>query len=117
MTMVKMTFVALENKCLFCVQVFATDADKGNNGRVTYRIVSGNIGNAFVIEPPMTGIVKTNSILDREIVESYKLEIEATDNGKRSLTSTCTLRITVIDVNDNAPFFPQYGERKIKEGV
>ena len=50
---------------------------------MTYTIISGNVGGAFVIDPPNTGIVKTNVILDREIQKNYRLEIEAVDMGKK----------------------------------
>ena len=53
-------------------QISATDDDEGTNGRITYSIIGGNSQNAFVIDPPNTGIIKTNIILDREIKESYR---------------------------------------------
>lgn len=101
----------------FVTQIIATDADEGSNGHVTYSIVNGNTHNAFVIDPPHTGIVKTNIILDREIVSTYRLEIEAIDGGKNPLTAICTLKIQIIDVNDNTPFFPVYPPVNIREGI
>ena len=98
------------------VQVFANDVDEGRNGRIMYTIVSGNTHNAFVIDPANTGILKTNVILDREIMDSYRLEVEAVDQGAQAMTSTCILRIQIIDENDNAPFFPSYGDVKVREG-
>ncbi len=98
-------------------QISATDADEGRNGRVSYSIIGGNSQNAFVIDPPNTGIVKTNIILDREIKDSYRLEIEAADEGSPVQTSRCTLKISVIDVNDNAPFFPSYPPVTVPESV
>ena len=56
----------------YVTQVSATDDDEGSNGRITYSIIGGNSQNAFVIDPPNTGIVKTNIILDREIKDSYR---------------------------------------------
>ena len=110
--------------CLHCctkpkhllIQVFANDVDEGRNGRITYTIISGNTHNAFVIHPENTGILKTNVILDREIMDSYRLEVEAVDQGAQAMTSTCILRIQIIDENDNAPFFPSYGDVKVREG-
>ena len=100
----------------YVTQISASDADTGRNGRVTYAIIGGNIENAFVIDPPNTGIVKTNFILDREIHAAYRLEIEAVDGGVPPLTSRCTLRIGVNDVNDNIPFFPSYSIKNLNEG-
>ena len=99
----------------YVTQIFASDDDEGSNGRVTYTIIGGNIQNAFVIDPPNTGIVKTKFILDREIHESYRLEIEAVDGGVPPLSSRCTLKIAVNDINDNSPFFPSYPPRNLRE--
>lgn len=101
----------------YVAQVIATDLDTGENGRVTYSITSGNTHNAFVIDPPETGIVKTNIILDREIVSTYRLEIEAIDGGRNPLSAICTLKVQIIDVNDNSPFFPAYPPVNIHEGA
>jgi|SRR6218665_213997 len=100
----------------FVTQVMATDLDSGANSRITYSVVSGNIQNAFVIDPPNTGIVLTNNVLDREARDFYRLEIEACDSGKPALKSTVTLRIQVIDTNDNAPVFPVFAPVNIREG-
>lgn len=101
----------------FVTQVMATDVDSGANGRITYSITSGNVNDVFVIDPPSTGIVRTSAVLDREVRDLYKLEIEASDFGKPSLTSTATLRISVVDVNDNAPIFPALAPINIREGA
>ena len=47
---------------------------------------------------------------------SFRLEIEAADEGSPVQTSRCTLKISVIDVNDNAPFFPAYAPVTVSEG-
>ena len=100
----------------YVTQVSASDDDSGQNGQITYFIIGGNIENAFVIDPPNTGIVKTNFILDREIHATYRLEIEAVDGGVPPRTSRCTLKISVNDINDNAPFFPSYPVKNLNEG-
>jgi len=62
--------------------------------------VDGNHDNAFVIEPPFSGIVKTNIVLDREIQDKYMLTIIATDEGSPQMTGTCFLNVNVIDIQD-----------------
>ncbi len=101
----------------YVTQIRANDADAGNNGRITYSIISGNTQDAFLIEPAYSGIIKTNIILDREIIDVYRLELEAIDGGYPPRTSNCILRIQVIDVNDNTPFFPQTDHVTISEGM
>ncbi|EDW39583.1 GL15355 [Drosophila persimilis] len=56
--------------------------------------------------PPFSGIVKTNIVLDREIREVYNLKIIATDEGVPQMTGTSTVRVQIVDVNDNQPTFP-----------
>ena len=95
----------------------ATDADSlGPNSEIRYNIINGNIDEAFAISPPYSGLIKTNLIVDYEIRSSYKLVIEAVDNGNITLSSTCTVKISVIDTNDNPPKFPRTQPVNTSEG-
>ncbi|CAB3367491.1 Hypothetical predicted protein [Cloeon dipterum] len=105
------------NKGTFVMQVSATDADEGANSHILYHIVDGNHDNAFVIEPPFSGLVKTNIVLDREIRDSYRLTVIATDEGRPQLTGTATLSVTIVDVNDNQPTFPPHSVISVNEGA
>jgi hypothetical protein len=96
---VKMHFV-------YYLQVLATDADSGVNADITYSIIGGDGGGFFQIYPPHSGIVVTNVPLDYEIKNSHRLLIEAADKGRPTLSSTCTLNIDVVDINDQQPKFP-----------
>lgn len=101
----------------FVVQLAATDSDRGANARILYHIVDGNHDNAFIIEPAFSGSVKTNIVLDREIRDMYKLTVIATDEGDPQMTGTATLRINVVDVNDNQPTFPPPNVISVSEGT
>ncbi|XP_063535719.1 protein dachsous [Cydia strobilella] len=101
----------------FVVQLAAKDSDRGVNARILYHIVDGNHDNAFIIEPAFSGSVKTNIVLDREIRETYKLTVIATDEGDPQMTGTATLRINVVDVNDNQPTFPRPNVIAVSEGT
>lgn len=105
-----------KSKATFVMQVNAHDADQGANSRVLYHIVDGNHDNAFIIEPAFSGIVKTNIVLDREIRETYRLKVIATDEGVPQMTGTATIRIHVVDVNDNQPTFPPHSVITVSEG-
>ena len=61
------------------IRVTATDADSGDNGRVTYEIVHGNTQEAFYIDQSL-GQIRTNRQLDREEISNYSLEVRATDH-------------------------------------
>uniref|UniRef100_A0A1I8QEZ8 Cadherin domain-containing protein n=1 Tax=Stomoxys calcitrans TaxID=35570 RepID=A0A1I8QEZ8_STOCA len=105
------------NKGTFVVQVSAFDQDSGTNSRILYHIVDGNHDNAFVIEPAFSGIVKTNIVLDREIRDLYKLKVIATDEGVPQMTGTATIRVHIVDVNDNQPTFPPHSVINVGEGT
>ncbi|XP_067622961.1 protein dachsous [Eurosta solidaginis] len=105
------------NKGTFVVQVQAFDADAGANARILYHIVDGNHDNAFIIEPAFSGIVKTNIVLDREIRDMYKLKVIATDEGVPQMTGTATIRVHIVDVNDNQPTFPPHSVISVSEGT
>ncbi|XP_023190165.1 protocadherin-23 [Xiphophorus maculatus] len=89
----------------YVMQVFASDADSGENGQIEYSILSGNINEAFILDS-VRGILATNVLLDREITPSYRLILQAADKGKPPLSSTATVRVQVVDVNDNSPAIP-----------
>uniref|UniRef100_I3JVC6 Protocadherin-16 n=1 Tax=Oreochromis niloticus TaxID=8128 RepID=I3JVC6_ORENI len=89
----------------YIMQVFASDADSGMNGQIEYSILSGNLNGAFILDS-VRGILATNVLLDREITPSYKLVLQAADRGNPPLSSTATVRVQVVDVNDNSPAIP-----------
>lgn len=94
----------------FVVQVTATDADDptyGNSAKVVYSILQGQP--YFSVESE-TGIIKTALLnMDRENREQYQVVIQAKDMGGQmgGLSGTTTVNITLTDVNDNPPRFPQ----------
>ncbi|KAM4750324.1 protocadherin-23 isoform 2-T3 [Anableps anableps] len=89
----------------YVMQVFASDADSSENGQIEFSILSGNINEAFILDS-VRGILATNVLLDREITPSYKLILQAADKGEPPLSSTATVRVQVVDVNDNSPAIP-----------
>ncbi|GBP84748.1 Protein dachsous [Eumeta japonica] len=101
----------------FVLQLEAKDSDEGANARILYHIVDGNHDNAFIIEPAFSGSIKTNIVLDREIRDTYKLTVIATDEGVPQMTGTATLRINIVDVNDNQPTFPPPNIVSVSEGT
>ncbi|ROL53145.1 Protocadherin-16 [Anabarilius grahami] len=100
----------------FVMQVLATDSDSGINGQISYFILDGNHNDAFVIDS-VRGILATNAVLDREIFSFYKLILQAKDMGSPPLTGTCTVRVQVVDVNDNSPTIPSMEPVTIAENL
>ena len=69
---------------------------------VYYSIVGGQNRSHFFIEP-LTGVVRTSTRLDRELIQSYQLTVQGTfGNG---FESNVTFNVFVSDENDNPPEF------------
>ncbi|KAJ9591219.1 hypothetical protein L9F63_002225, partial [Diploptera punctata] len=84
----------------------ASDHDQGTNGSVTYKLVERYPG-VFALDS-LTGQLTTKTSLDRETLSSYEVHVVAKDQGIPPQSSTATVFLTVLDVNDNSPeFYPQ----------
>lgn len=90
-----------KDKNTYVVNVTASDGDTGVNAALSYSIVSGNLLRHFQIDPSK-GYITTTSSLDFEKVSSYMLTVNASD-GKYQ--SSVQVKITVVNINDNAPMF------------
>ncbi|KAJ1072481.1 hypothetical protein K5549_011707 [Capra hircus] len=92
------------------IQVTASDADDptyGNSAKLVYSILEGQP--YFSVEA-QTGIIRTAlPNMDREAKEEYHVVIQAKDMGGHmgGLSGTTKVTITLTDVNDNPPKFPQ----------
>ncbi|XP_073724829.1 cadherin EGF LAG seven-pass G-type receptor 1 [Misgurnus anguillicaudatus] len=85
--------------------VKATDKDAGNNAKVHYSIISGNVKGQFYIHSP-TGVIDVISPLDYEMIREYTLRVKAQDGGRPpNIDGTGVVVIQVVDVNDNSPMF------------
>ena len=83
--------------------VMATDADSGTNAAILYRLINSSV--PFAINES-TGLVSVSGPgLDRELVDAYSFIVEAYNPFSAIFTSTVTITITVLDVNDNPPRF------------
>ena len=91
----------------YVYQLFASDLDKGNNGKIVYSFVNEN-EIPFRIDP-FKGIVYTSRVLDFESMRRmYKLRIRASDSGKPfRRESEIRMKVRVRDLNDNTPIFEQ----------
>lgn len=91
----------------------AKDLDTGkDNGVISYSLTSQSNTNDFRLVEETTVGEKKLSIsiehgLDRERTASYVLYLKAKDNGNPVRTGTLTIKINVIDENDNIPEFSE----------
>uniref|UniRef100_A0A672QNB6 Cadherin 18 n=1 Tax=Sinocyclocheilus grahami TaxID=75366 RepID=A0A672QNB6_SINGR len=91
-------------------QITATDADDptyGNSAKIVYSILQGQ---PFFTVDPKTGVIRTAlPNMDRETREMYSVIIQAKDmaGSVGGLSGSTTVNISLADVNDNPPRFPQ----------
>ncbi|XP_069812676.1 protocadherin gamma-B4-like [Dendropsophus ebraccatus] len=87
--------------------IVASDPDRGDNGKITYSIVSSNIDNipvtSYVSINSMTGVLYAQRSFDYEQLREFQFQVMAKDSGSPPLSSNVTVRICIIDKNDNAP--------------
>ncbi|KAL4658540.1 cadherin EGF LAG seven-pass G-type receptor 2-like [Arapaima gigas] len=88
------------------IHIQAIDADSGENSRLEYRLVETQQSFPFSINNN-TGWIVVAAELDRERVDFYSFAVEARDQGSPSMSSTASVSMTILDVNDNNPEFTQ----------
>nr|XP_054499151.1 protocadherin gamma-A10-like [Agelaius phoeniceus] len=87
--------------------VRATDADWGQNARVRYRLAEGRVRGAplssYVSVQAETGALYALRSLDYEQLRELQLCVRAEDGGAPALSSNVSVRLLIVDENDNAP--------------
>ncbi|XP_045205261.2 protocadherin beta-14-like [Mercenaria mercenaria] len=92
------------NKDASIVRISATDKDSGLNGQIYYSLHAESQG-LFVVNS-FTGLITANVSLDRETHgEESIFRVFAIDKGKPAQTSTGTVVVNILDLNDNDPIF------------
>ncbi|XP_027587156.2 protocadherin gamma-B5-like [Pipra filicauda] len=89
------------------LRVVARDLDAGANGRVSYWLSGGSAGAAgaapLVSVEARSGAVYAQRSLDYEQCREFLVAVRAQDGGSPARSSTATVRVFVLDQNDNAP--------------
>ncbi|XP_030595601.1 protocadherin alpha-3-like [Archocentrus centrarchus] len=87
--------------------VSAADNDLNENAAVTYHIVRGD-----GLQEDMTSFLNVNSEngrisalkrFDFETLKTFQFQVVASDSGTPSLSSNVTVKLFILDQNDNAP--------------
>ncbi|XP_062842208.1 cadherin EGF LAG seven-pass G-type receptor 2 [Trichomycterus rosablanca] len=88
------------------IHIQAVDTDSGDNSRLDYRLTETTPDFPFTINNS-TGWIVVAAELDRESVDFYTFGVEARDHGTPAMSSSASISMTVLDVNDNNPEFTQ----------
>lgn len=85
----------------------ATDADEGRNAVLDYLLtVEGGADGDITINASSGLVTVAGQGLDYERRRSYALTVTASDRGRpEALSTTLSITLLVVDVNDNAPVF------------
>uniref|UniRef100_A0A3Q3DGC0 Protocadherin 2 alpha a 15 n=1 Tax=Hippocampus comes TaxID=109280 RepID=A0A3Q3DGC0_HIPCM len=103
------TFYISENNkpgdSIFCVKAF--DRDEGENALISYHIlrnIAKENGHAsFLNINSETGDILALKSFDFETLKSFQFQVVATDGGSPPLSSNVTVKVFILDQNDNIP--------------
>ncbi|XP_040429017.1 protocadherin gamma-B5-like isoform X5 [Cygnus olor] len=87
------------------LRVHARDADAGANGLVSYWLEGDGAGAAapYVSVEARSGAVYAQRSFDYEQCREFAVAVRAQDGGTPARSATATVRVFVLDRNDNAP--------------
>ncbi|RDD47003.1 Protocadherin-like protein [Trichoplax sp. H2] len=101
-------------------QIKAIDRDGNSSTLIIYSLVEDIPASRgkFLINA-RTGQIRTAVVFDRESsLRYYTVIVKATDNGKPPQSSTSSVRVQILDVNDSPPrFAEQYYTATVAENV
>ncbi|XP_062852251.1 protocadherin gamma-C3-like [Trichomycterus rosablanca] len=87
--------------------VSACDHDLGENAMITYQILrdSGEVNkySSLLNINSESGDIFALTSFDFETVKTFQFHVVATDSGTPSLSSNVTVKVFILDQNDNAP--------------
>ncbi|CAM4599293.1 unnamed protein product [Lepidochelys olivacea] len=95
--------------------VKASDRDLDRNARVTYSILSSNLEevplSSYISINSQTGAIYAQRSFDYEQFREFEVQVKAQDGGSPPLSSNVTVRVFIVDQNDNAPriLYPSLG--------
>lgn len=102
---IKITLTEEAKVGLLLLHLHASDPDVGQNGEVVYGFEEKTpleIKQIFNIDPRI-GLLTLAREVDYEKRQFYELRLIAYDMGINTVPAQCTVRVDILDVNDNAP--------------
>ncbi|KAG9490995.1 hypothetical protein GDO78_006377 [Eleutherodactylus coqui] len=85
----------------------ASDSDCDENGKITYSILNSNVEeipvSSYISINSISGVLYAQRSFDYEQLWEFQFQVMAKDSGSPPLSSNVTVRICIIDKNDNAP--------------
>ncbi|XP_048838783.1 protocadherin alpha-3-like isoform X7 [Brienomyrus brachyistius] len=87
--------------------VSAADPDENENARVSYSLIEGSSASV-----PLSNVINVNSAsgeiyslqsFNYEEMKTFQFQIQASDSGEPPLSSNVTVKVFILDENDNSP--------------
>ncbi|CAG5136473.1 unnamed protein product [Candidula unifasciata] len=85
------------------ITVFDPDLESGGVVVLTLKSMTDIDNVPFVVTSD--GVLSSRGKLDREETDTYHFYVIATDQGRQKLSSSATITVQILDVNDNRPTF------------
>nr|XP_023649991.1 protocadherin alpha-4-like [Paramormyrops kingsleyae] len=91
----------------FIYTVSAADPDENENARVSYSLIEGSSASV-----PLSSVINVNSAsgeiyslqsFNYEEMKTFQFQVQATDSGEPPLSSNVTVKVFILDENDNSP--------------
>ncbi|KAL8593351.1 hypothetical protein ACOMHN_063984 [Nucella lapillus] len=98
----------------FVLRVLARDSDVGLNSRLTYYISMEERDSTFVINHD-TGEITAAEVFDRETLSQVTFTVRAVDEGRSPRTGSASVVVSILDKNDNKPYFKSSMEFEVPE--
>ncbi|XP_072486666.1 protocadherin gamma-B2 isoform X16 [Notamacropus eugenii] len=96
--------------------VSAVDPDLEQNGNLSYSIISSDLPtlplSSYVSVNGHKGVIFAQRSFDYEQVRTFELILQASDRGSPALSANVSVRVFIMDRNDNAPIilYPALGD-------
>ncbi|XP_069510253.1 protocadherin gamma-B5-like isoform X15 [Ambystoma mexicanum] len=95
-------------------QLIASDLDSDESARITYSI-SNHMGevplSSYISINSQTGVIYAQRSYDYEQLREFEFQVKAQDSGSPPLSSNVTVKVFIVDQNDNPPdiLYPALG--------
>ncbi|XP_069510290.1 protocadherin gamma-B5-like isoform X49 [Ambystoma mexicanum] len=95
-------------------QLIASDLDLNQNSHITYAI-SNHVGDmllsSYISINSQTGVIYAQRSYDYEQLREFEFQVKAQDSGSPPLSSNVTVKVFIVDQNDNPPdiLYPALG--------
>ncbi|XP_068128023.1 protocadherin gamma-B5-like [Hyperolius riggenbachi] len=88
-------------------RIHASDYDINENAKISFSVISNNIDgipvSSYVSINSVSGVIYAQRSFDYEQLREFQFQVMAKDGGSPPLSSNATVKICIIDKNDNAP--------------